>query len=102
MTLNKVRTNARMKRTLPGSPAASRLATSSGIERTIAGDGTFADGQSVATGWVLGVGGSTLSLNDLAAGGAGPSHLIIGGPDGSAVYSVANGSIAGNKAHNAF
>jgi hypothetical protein len=41
-------------------------------------------------------------LDVLAAGGAGPAHLIIGPPDGGNTYSAANGSIAGNGPHNPF
>jgi hypothetical protein len=76
------------------------LLTSSGVERTVAGDGSFTDGSTVAAGWPLSNVGATLTLDVLAAGGAGPSHLIIGPPDGSNLYSNANGSIAGNKPHN--
>jgi hypothetical protein len=35
-------------------------------------------------------------------GHAGPAHLIIGPPDGGNLYSAANGTIAGNGAHNPF
>jgi hypothetical protein len=76
------------------------LTSSSGMERTVNGNGTFTDGSTVPTGWKLTTG--PLELNDLAAGAAGPAHLIIGPPNGSDVYSNANGSIAGNKPHNPF
>jgi hypothetical protein len=42
------------------------------------------------------------TLDVLGAGGAGPTHLIIGPPDGGNLYSAANGSIAGNGPHNPF
>jgi hypothetical protein len=42
------------------------------------------------------------TLNVLAAGGAGPAHLIIGPPGPGNTYSNANGSIAGNGPHNPF
>jgi hypothetical protein len=42
------------------------------------------------------------TLNVLAAGGAGPAHLIVGPPGAGNVYSNANGSIAGNGPHNPF
>ena len=76
------------------------LSSSSGIARTVASNGTFTDGGTVATGWVLSSTG--LKLDDLAAGGARPAHTLIGLPNGSNVYSNANGSIAGNIPHNPF
>jgi hypothetical protein len=58
----------------------------------VADNGTFSDGSSVATGWVL---DSTapFHLNVLGTPTA-PTHTIIGLPDGSDVYSNANDSIA--------
>jgi hypothetical protein len=55
-------------------------------------------------GWVLSaVNGTELHLDVLSGPGhAGPAHTIIGPPNSSGVYSNANGSIAGNKAHNPF
>jgi hypothetical protein len=80
--------------------------TSSGTERTVNSGGTFTDGSSVATGWILtpatGTAGSSFGVDVLAAGGAGPAHLIIGPPGAGPLYSNANGSIAGNKPHNPF
>jgi hypothetical protein len=79
------------------------LTSSSGQEITVAGNGTFTTGATVAAGWVLSSPASnTLLLNDLGAGGAGPAHLIIGPPGAGNVYSNANGSIAGNGPHNPF
>lgn len=78
------------------------LSSSSGIARTVASNGTFTDGGTVATGWVLSSTGTGLKLDDLAAGGAGPSHTLIGLPNGSNVYGNANSSIAGNVPHNPF
>ena len=77
------------------------LATSQGLERTIAADGTFTDDGLVSTGWALSNSGSTFHLNVLGTA-IGPAHLIIGPPDNSGLYSNANGSIAGNKPHNPF
>jgi hypothetical protein len=80
------------------------LSASAAQEITIAADGTFVTGATVATGWVLsGTGGSYL-LDVLAGPGhAGPAHLIIGPPNGgSGNYDAANGSIAGNGPHNPF
>jgi hypothetical protein len=76
------------------------LTSSSGLERTVHGDGTFTDGSSVSTGWKL-TPGSTFELDVLGAK-IGPAHTILGSPDGSNVYSNANSSIAGNKPHNPF
>jgi hypothetical protein len=85
------------------SSAAGSLTTSSGTERTVNDDGTFADGATVATGWVLNPSsGTTFKLDVLSAGGVSPSHLIIGGPGAGDLYNNANGSIAGNGPHNPF
>jgi hypothetical protein len=77
------------------------LQLSAGGERNIAADGTFTNGSVVDTGWALSNVGSTFHLNVLGTA-IGPAHLIIGPPDNSAVYSNANGSIAGNGPHNPF
>jgi hypothetical protein len=73
---------------------------SSGLERTIAADGTFTDGNTVNPGWALTDGGGTYHLTVLGA--AGPEHLIIGAPDPAnpTLYSAANSSIAGSDPHN--
>jgi hypothetical protein len=57
-----------------------------------------------AVGWVLSEPTSTeLKLNVLSGTGhKGPANTIIGPPNVSNVYSVANGSIKGNGAHNPF
>jgi hypothetical protein len=85
-----------------GSLTGATLASSSGQEITVASDGTFTLGSTVATGWVPTLGGTSGNLDVLGAGGAGPTHLIIGPPGPGGTYSNANGSIAGNKAHNPF
>jgi len=77
------------------------LTSSSGLERTVAANGTFTDGSTVATGWQLETSGAGLRLHVLGTPTA-PSHTIIGGPDGSNVYSNGNGSIVGNGPHNPF
>jgi hypothetical protein len=77
------------------------IKSSSGTERTIASNGTFVDGASVATGWSLDSSGSPIRLHLLGTPTA-PTHTIIGPPDGSNVYSAANSSIAGNGPHNPF
>src|SRR5215471_5596725 len=77
------------------------LTNSSGLERTVANNGTFTDGAVVSTGWQLDSTGAPFRLHVLGTG-TGPAHTIIGGPDGTNVYSNANGSIAGNGPHNPF
>jgi hypothetical protein len=82
----------------------SNLASSSGQEIKVNGDGTFSLGSTVAAGWVY----STLSANgghlDVLSGSghAGPAHTLIGAPGAGNNYSNANNSIAGNGPHNAF
>jgi hypothetical protein len=75
---------------------------SSGQEINIASGGTFTLGSTVAAGWPYSSTATVGTLNVLAAGGAGPAHLIVGPPDGGNLYSAANGSIAGNGPHNPF
>ena len=77
------------------------LSSSSAQEISVASNGTFSLGSTVSTGWALSSPASnTLLLNDLGA--AGPTHLILGPPGSGGTYSNANGSIAGNPAHNPF
>jgi hypothetical protein len=87
--------------TLGTAAGTSSLTGSSGLERTIAADGTFTDGSMVSTGWALSGSGTTFTLDVLGTPTA-PTHLIIGPPGPGNVYSNANGSIAGNKPHNPF
>ena len=89
---------------LIGNTGTASLTSGTGVERTLHGNGSYADGSTVATGGVLSNPTSgTLLLNVLSgAGHAGPAHLIIGPPNGSGNYSAANGSIAGNGPHNPF
>jgi len=89
--------------TIGTAASSSSLSGSSGTERTIAGNGTFTDGSTVAAGWVFSGGGTTFLLDVLAGPGhAGPAHLVIGPPGPGGTYSNANGSIAGNGPHNPF
>ena len=83
--------------TLNGGATSGTLTASSGQEINIAGNGTFALGSTVSTGWAL----TGLALSVLGTP-TGPAHLIIGPPAGGGTYSAANGSIAGNGPHNAF
>jgi len=77
------------------------LASSSGTERIIAGDGTFTTGSTGASGWVLSGSTSSMLLDVLSGSGhAGPAHTLIGSP-GGATYDI-NGSITGNGPHNPF
>jgi hypothetical protein len=80
---------------------ANSLSSSSSSERTVNGDGTFSDGPTVATGWVESSTTSTLKVDDLGAGGAGPAHTLLGAPGPGGTYST-GGSIAGNGPHNPF
>jgi hypothetical protein len=85
-----------------GSLTGASLSSSAGQEITVNSNGTSSLGALVASGWVPTLSGSSGSLDALAAGGAGPTHLIIGPPDGGGLYSAAKGSIAGNGPHNPF
>ena len=75
------------------------LDTSSGIERTIHGDGSFTTGGVVDTGW--GLESASLRLHVLNTS-IGPAHTLIGPAGPGGIYSNANGSIAGNGPHNPF
>jgi hypothetical protein len=77
------------------------IASSSGQEITVGSNGTFTTGAAVDTGWALNSTAGGLQL-DVLGTATGPSHLIIGPPDGGGTYSNANGSIAGNGPHNPF
>jgi hypothetical protein len=90
-----------------GSLTGSTQTAASSSEITVAGNGSFTGPtpiSGVATiGWPFAVNTATsATLDVLAAGGAGPAHLIIGPPGPGGTYSNANGSIAGNGPHNPF
>src|SRR5262249_9507552 len=85
-----------------GQTTGGSLTGSAGMERTIASNGTFTDGPIVATGWELDNGQGFPFRVHVLGTGVGPAHTIIGKPDGSNVYSNANGGIAGNGPHNPF
>ena len=76
------------------------LASSSGKERVVNGNGSFVDGATVATGWSLGASGSDLKLNLLGTPTA-PNHTIIGPPNASNLYANSNPSI-NNGVHSPF
>jgi len=86
--------------TTTGAPTGT-LASSSGQQLTVAGNGTFALGSTVATGWGLDT-SSGGNLHLTALGFVGPAGLIIGPPGAGNLYSNANGSIAANGPHNPF
>jgi PAS domain-containing protein len=79
------------------------LLSMSGTQRTINSDGSYSDGSTINSGWVLQT-GSVLRLCVLCAGGTGPDYTLIGpeGADADSLYNNANGSIAGNGPHNPF
>ena len=76
------------------------LTSSSGDHIDIATNGTFSNLGVSTTDWSLSSSGGDYFLNGL--GPSGPDQTIIGAPNGSGVYSNANGSIAGNNPHNPF
>jgi PEP-CTERM motif len=76
------------------------LATTSLINVASGGSSTTSTGSVL---WNLIVSGDTFHLTDLIGNSpVTPTSTILGAPDGSGLYSDANGSIAGNKAHNPF
>jgi hypothetical protein len=89
--------------TLSSAPSSESISSSSAILRTVNSGGSYSDGASVAPGWTLSRVGAVTSLDDLSGSGhAGPAHTIIGAPNASNLYAAANGSMAGNGAHNPF
>jgi hypothetical protein len=88
--------------TINGITTGGSLDSSSGTERNVAADGTFADGSTVSTGWAFHVTAGVFHLDGLNDAVNVPEHEIIGAPDGTGVYSNANSSIAGNDPHNPF
>jgi hypothetical protein len=77
--------------------------TSSAPLVNVAANGTPTAAGTDSTGWTLTQTGLTgFYLNGLGAALNVPAYTIIGQPDGSGVYSNANGSIAGNGPHNPF
>ena len=88
--------------TLSTGQTSGSLLSSSALERTVASNGTFSDSlTTVSTGWQLETSGAGLRLHVLGTP-IGPEHTLIGGPDAGGLYSAAQGSIAGNSAHNPF
>ncbi|HUS47532.1 MAG TPA: PEP-CTERM sorting domain-containing protein, partial [Phycisphaerae bacterium] len=77
------------------------LTASEGAPRTVAGDGTYTDGNATETGWALSLSDSQFHLNVLGTA-VGPGNTILGPPDANDLYASANGSIAGNAPHNPF
>ena len=88
--------------TLNSGQTVGTLIESSAVLRTVALDGTYTDGPGpVTTDWDLGSTIIGLSLYGMDAA-EWPAYRIIGPPPESNVYDNSNGSIAGNKPHNAF
>jgi hypothetical protein len=90
--------------TLSSAPSSASVASASGSNISVNGDGTHtAPVLNTSPGWVLSLSGSTTTLDVLSgAGHAGPADTLIGSPNSNDIYSNANGSIAGNGAHNPF
>jgi PEP-CTERM motif len=86
--------------TLP--TAASSLTSSANTVNVLGNGSTTSAGTGVSTGWAYTVSGTQAILNGLNGAANVPAFEIIGPPNGSGVYSHANGSIAGNSAHNPF
>lgn len=82
-----------------GSLMTASLTSSSGLPRSVAGNGSYSDGAVGATDWLFSMTGSTVMLNGLGSGG--PDQTIIGAAGAGGTYN-ANGSIAGNGPHNPF
>lgn len=87
--------------TLDGGQSGGSMPTSSGVERSIASNGTFADLGPAPTGWSFAAAGLQNRLDVLNTPTA-PEHLIIGPPDANNVYGNANASIVGNGPANPF
>jgi len=76
---------------------------SSGNTIFVNSDGTTSPGSNdVSTGWVLDGTGPNFHLNGLGTAANVPAFTIIGAPGPGGIYTNANGSIAGNNAHNPF
>lgn len=87
--------------TLDGGQSGGTMPSSSGIERSIASNGTFADLGLAPTGWSFSAVGSQNRLDVLNTPTA-PEHLVIGPPNASNIYGSANASIRGNGPANPF
>ena len=79
------------------------IGSSGGNLVNIDGSGTpTSGGVASSTGWVFSFSAGTgFHLNGLGAANT-PAYTILGAPNGSGIYSAANGSIAGNGPHNPF
>jgi hypothetical protein len=75
------------------------MMSSSGQEVSIASTGVPSMGADANSMWGINSSGTTIILSALLAG---PSNLIIGPAGSGGTYTNANGSIAGNPAHNSF
>jgi hypothetical protein len=87
--------------TLSSGQTTGSITSVSGVQRTVASNGTFTDAAYTSytqaqSGW------SNTGLHFTALGGGSPFDTILGKPNGSNVYGSAGGSIAGNGPHNPF
>lgn len=82
-----------------GMTGAATMTSSSGQEINIDKNGMGTLGATGNTMWGINSGSGTITLSALLSG---PTNLIIGPGDSTGVFSNANGSIAGNPAHNPF
>ena len=87
---------------LSGTTSLGSLASSSGQDITVASNGTFTLGSTVATGWAFTSPTAGSYLLNVLGTATGPSHTILGAPGAGGTYSNAGGSIAGNDPHNPF
>jgi hypothetical protein len=84
-------------------PSAASAMTSSANLINVDGSGNPTSAGTDTTGWAYTTSSPTDGLlNGLAGAQFVPARTILGAPNGSGVYSNANGSIAGNSAHNPF
>jgi hypothetical protein len=94
--------------TLSGGTGAQLTNETSPESRTVASNGTYTDAGSVTgldkVGWVYSSSSATEFKLDVlvGTGHAGPKNTILGSPGTGNTYDAANGSIAGNSAHNPF
>jgi hypothetical protein len=93
---------------VPASITGASLTSGSGLQRSIASDGSFTDGSVANAGWELSKSGNQVSLSVLGTPTA-PKHTIIGPPGtvnnvgggSQQLYANGNASITGNP-HNPF
>ena len=90
-----------------GTTSSTTISTSASQDITVNANGSFTLGGIVAPGWGLDLAvPGTIHICDIGTGPCTgpftPAHGLIGAPGPGGTYSNANGSIAGNSAHNPF